>query len=251
MAHNHSIMKTLLTTLAFFILFQTNAQSDLIKALGGLKVEEDNSPFVPNEFIGSFVVEQHFYKNVEERKYSPKTLHYWSAEDRTLVYSVDKEGNDDGLHILTDLRAKYTYSLQTDKDGRKTALKMHKKTMSMKEDKGSAPPEVKVTTETKTILGHTCVKVIYTDKKGTSICWMAQDVPAPLGDLTRGLGSGNATKQETVRSFKGFALESEFIDADGKNRSTNLVKELNVGSVDQAVFSLEGYEIQELPGSGQ
>lgn len=243
-------MRTLLNTLAFLTLFNANAQS-ILNALGGLKVEEDNSPFVPNEFIGSFVLEQHFYKNGEERNYSPKTLRYWGSEDKTLFYSVEKEDKHDEMRILTDLRAKYTYTMRTDKEGRKTALKMHKKTMSMKEDKGSAPPEVKLTAETKTILGHTCVKVIYTDKKGTSISWMAQDVPAPLGDLTRGLGSGNATMQETVRSFKGFALESEFIDADGKNRSTNLVKELNVGSVDQAVFSLEGYEIQELPGSGQ
>ena len=54
-----------------------------------------------------------------------------------------------------------------------------------------------------------------------------------------------------MRDFGGFALESEFVDAEGKNRSSNIVKELIVGSVDQAVFSLEGYEIQELPSLGQ
>lgn len=244
-------MKTILTALTLLTLFQSHAQSDLLKTLGGLKVEEDNSPFVPNEFIGSFVVEQHYYKNGEERNYSPKSLHYWGSEDKTLFYSVEKEDKHDEMRILTDLRAKYTYTMRTDKDGRKTALKMHKKTMSMKEDKDAAPPEVTVTTETKTILGHTCTKVIYTDKNGTSTSWMAQDVPAPLGDLARGLGSGNASMQETIRSFKGFALESEFIDADGKNRSTNLVKELKVGTVDRAVFSLDGYAIEELPSLGQ
>ncbi len=57
--------------------------------------------------------------------------------------------------------------------------------------------------------------------------------------------------REDLRDFGGFALESEFVDAEGKNRSSNIVKELIVGSVDQAVFSLEGYEIQELPSLGQ
>ncbi len=244
-------MKTFLTTLAFLTLFQTHAQSDLLKALDGLKVEEDNSPFLPNEFIGSFVIEQRHYKNGEERKSSPSTMHYWGCEDKTLVFSLDKEGKDDGLHILTDLRAKYTYSMQTDKDGRKTALKMRKKNLSLKEDKDAAPPEVTVTTETKTILGHECVKVIYTDKHGTSTSWVAQDVAAPFGDLVRGMGSGNATVQEAMGSFKGFALESEFVDADGKNRSTNLVTELQLGPVAATVFSLDGYEIQELPSLGQ
>ena len=244
-------MKTFLTTLTFLTLLQTHAQSDLLKAISGLKVEEDNSPFVPNEFIGSFVMEQRFYKNGEERKHSPSTMYYWGSEDKTLLYSLDKDAIAEDMRILTDLRAKYTYSMQTDKDGRKTALKMRKKNMTMKEDKSAPPPEVTVTTETKTILGHTCVKVIYTDKHGTSTSWVAQDVAAPFGDLVRGMGSGNATVQEAMGSFKGFALESEFVDADGKNRSTNLVTELQLGPVAATVFSLDGYEIQELPSLGQ
>ncbi len=245
-------MRTIvLTTLAFLILFPAHAQSDVLKALGGVKVEEDNSPFVPNEFIGSFVMAQHSYKGGVERKYSPNNLHYWGSEDKTIIYSADKDGRSDDMRILTDLRAKYTYSMQTDKNGHKTALKMRKKNMTLKGGKEAGTPEVTVTTETKTILGHACVKVVYKDKNGTSTSWVAQDVPAPFGDLVRGLGHGNVAMQEAMRSFKGFALESEFIDADGKNRSWNVVTELNVGPVDQSIFSLDGYEIQELPSFGQ
>ena len=52
-------MKHLLTTLAFLTLFNTHVQSDLLKAIGRLKVEEDNGPFVPNEFNGGLVTEVH------------------------------------------------------------------------------------------------------------------------------------------------------------------------------------------------
>lgn len=97
---NLPIVKTLLTTLTFFTLIQSHAQSDLLKALGGLKVEEDKRPFVPNAFIGSFTAEQHFYKNGEERKQSPNTLRYFGSEDKTLVYSTDKEGKDDNMHLF-------------------------------------------------------------------------------------------------------------------------------------------------------
>lgn len=237
-------MKPILTTLALLTLLYVHAQSDLLKAIGGLKVEEDNSPFVPNEFIGSFVLEQHHYKNGEERKSSPNTMHYWGCEDKTILYNLDKGATDADMRILTDLRAKYTYSLQTDKNGRKTALKMRKKNMTVKTDPGDAPPEVTVTAETKTILGYTCVKTISKDKHGSWTGWIAQDVKAPFGDFMRSLGIGDTGK------LSGFALESEFIDADGKNRTTNIVKELKVGPVDAAVFSLDGYEIQELPGLG-
>ena len=46
-------MRPLFTTLTFLAILQGHAQSDLLKALGGMKVEEDNSPIVPKAFIGS------------------------------------------------------------------------------------------------------------------------------------------------------------------------------------------------------
>lgn len=108
-------MKSLLTTLAFLILIQTRARSELAKALGGWKVEEDKTPFVANQFIGGFAVEQHFYKNCEERKQCPDMVHNFSSEDKTLVFSTDKDGKDDESRVLADLRAKYTCALSTDK----------------------------------------------------------------------------------------------------------------------------------------
>lgn len=235
-------MKTIHTILT---VIQAHAQSDLAKALGGLKVEEDNSAFVPNAFIGDFTVEQRHYKNGEERKSSPNTLHYFGVEDKTLMYSTDQEGTDNNTRILIDLRTKYTYSLSPGSKGHMSALKVRKKNLTVKELKDGKQPEVTVTAETRAILGHTCVKTIIKDEHGTVPCWIKEDVPAPFGDMMRNMVPTGSTDKS-----KGFALESEFIDADGKNRSTNTVKELRFGPVDAVVFSLDGYEVQELPSFG-
>lgn len=214
--------------------------------MGGRKVEEDNCHFVPNAFVGNFKVEQHFYNNGGERKQSPNTLHYFGSEDKTLVYGTDKEGKAENMRILTDLRGKYTYPLSTHSKGHRSALKLRKKNITMKEGKDGQQPEVTVTSETRTVLGHMFVKTSIKDEHGTVTCWVAEDVPAPFGDMMRSmLPSGNLEK------MKGFALGSEFVDAHGKNRSTNTVKELELGPVDAAIFSLGVYEIQELPSFGQ
>jgi hypothetical protein len=58
----------------------------------GMKVEEDNSPFVPNEFIGSFTMETHTFKNGAESKNSPSNTQYWSSEDMVMMHSDMQEG---------------------------------------------------------------------------------------------------------------------------------------------------------------
>ncbi|MBK8614303.1 MAG: hypothetical protein IPN85_12675 [Flavobacteriales bacterium] len=51
----------------------------------GVSVEDDNDPFVPNTFIGSFRMENHLFKNGEEEKDSPTNMRYWSTPERTMT----------------------------------------------------------------------------------------------------------------------------------------------------------------------
>ncbi|HEX2618395.1 MAG TPA: hypothetical protein VHL57_12685, partial [Flavobacteriales bacterium] len=50
---------------------------------GGMRMEDDNDPFVPNTFIGSFRMEMHHVKDGVEQK-EATDLFYWSSADKTL-----------------------------------------------------------------------------------------------------------------------------------------------------------------------
>lgn len=218
---------------------------------GNVKVEDDNDPFVPNTFVGSFRMEMHSFDGDQEKKNSPTNMRYWSAEDKTLnkMEMPDSKGQD--MRVMTDLKNKWQYTLMVDDKGRKTAMKSKKKKVTMEEKKDAKEPEITETTETKTIEGHSCTKTIVKTDDGTWTGWVAKDVPAPFGDMARSVGHRGDDKM--MKSYKGmgFPLEFEWVDAKGKDRLVCHVKELKVGAVDQSVFSLDGYEVTEMPSFGQ
>lgn len=219
---------------------------------GGMKVEDDNSPFVPNEFVGSFRMEMHMFDGAAEKKNSPTNMRYWSTEDKTMnkMEMPDEKGRD--MRMMTDLKGKWQYTLMTDEKGKKTAMKSKKKKVTMAEEKATKEPEITVTSETKTIEGHVCTKTIVKTEDGTWTGWVAKDIKAPFGDMARSVGHrGNDKMMKSYKGMQGFPLEFEWVDAKGTDRIVCYMKELKVGPVDAGVFSLDGYEVTEMPSFGQ
>lgn len=232
---------------------QINIGTLIPKPGGGqnVSVEDDKSPFVPNSFIGSFRMENHLFKNGKEEKNSPTNLRYWSSAEMTLMKTElpDQKGQD--MKMLTDLKGKWQYMLMVDDKGNKTAMKTKKKTIVVKDDGKGAAPEVKVTDETKVIDGHTCVKVISTSAEGTWTGWVAKDMPAPFGDMLRNVKTGDPAMTQRMSELQGFPLEFEWADANGKDTMRCYIMDVVIGKVDESVFSLDGYEVTEMPGFGQ
>lgn len=251
-------MRNLLSLFACSLILSTTAQTDINKMIqermagGGMKVEDDTSPFVPNEFIGSFRMEMHMFEGDKEQKNSPTNMRYWSAEDKTMnkMEMPEEKGRD--MRIMTDLKNKYQYTLMTDEEGKKTAMKSKKKKVTMNEQKPGKEPEITVTIETKTIEGHVCTKTIVKTEDGTWTGWVAKDIKAPFGDMARTMGHrGDDKMMKSYKDMPGFPLEFEWVDAKGTDRMVCYMKELKVGSVDASVFSLDGYEVMEMPSFGQ
>ncbi|HEX2616871.1 MAG TPA: DUF4412 domain-containing protein, partial [Flavobacteriales bacterium] len=145
------------------------------------------------------------------------------------------------------------YTLMTDDKGKRTALKSHKKKIMHTADKDDAKkPEVIVTTETKVIEGHTCTKVIVKSEDGTWTGWVTKDIAVPFGDLMRSMRAGRSTAGDRdLEAIQGFPLEYEWVKADGTDKMVVYVKDLAVGTVNEDVFSLDGYEVKELPSYGR
>ena len=213
----------------------------------GVSVEDDNDPFVPNTFIGSFRMENHLFKNGEEEKDSPTNMRYWSTPERTMtkVEMPDAKGQD--MRMLTDLKGKWQYMMMVDEKGKKTAMKSKKKKITMRDDGKKPAPEVTVTDETKVIDGHTCTKVIVKSTDGTWTGWVAKDMPAPFQDMMRNVKTGDPGMTKRMSEVQGFPLEFEWADANGKDRMVCYMKDVVIGAVDESVFSLDGYEVTEMP----
>lgn len=249
-------MRTLITCLSMSIGLLTHAQFDVNKMMqqrmGGAKIEDDNSPFVPNEFIGSFRMEMHLFDGPTEKKNSPTNMRYWSSEDMTMnkMEMPEREGQD--MRMMTDLKGKWQYTLMMDKNGKKTAMKSKKKKVTLSEEKDAKEPEITVTDESKTIEGHVCTKTVVKSEDGTWIGWVAKDIKAPFADMARSVGQrGNDQMMKSYKGMQGFPLEFEWADAKSTDRIVCYMKELKVGPVDPAVFSLDGYEVTEMPSFGQ
>ena len=256
-------MRHTLPILGLSLCLTSTAQTDVAKMLqermggGGVIMEEDKSPFVPNGFIGSFRMEMHMFEGDQEQKNSPTNMRYWSTEDKTMnkmEIPADPGSSPGGrdMRIMTDLKEKWQYTLMTDEDGKKTAMKSKKRRITVKEEPGTKEPVITATSETKTIDGHVCTKTIVQSDDGVWTGWVAKDIKAPFADMARSVGhAGNDKMMRSHKGMNGFPLEFEWVDSKGTDRMVCHVKELVVGSVDASVFSLDGYEVMEMPSFGQ
>ena len=251
-------MRYLLSLLFCSTFLIVSAQDDLQKmiqermAASGVKMEDDTSPFVPNEFVGSFRMEMHMFKGTAEAEHSPTNLRYWSSEDMTMnkMEMPSEKGRD--MRIMSDLKNKYQYTMMTDEEGKKMAMKSKKKKVTMAEEKTTKEPEITMTSETKTIEGHVCTKTIVKTEEGMWTGWVAKDIKAPFGDMARNVGhSGDDKMMKTYKGMSGFPLEFEWVDAKAGDRMVCYMKELNVGPVNPSIFSLDGYEVMEMPSFGR
>ncbi len=215
----------------------------------GVTLVDDNDPFTPNRFIGSFRMETRLYRGQEEQRNSPTTLRYWSSPDHVLTEALTA-GNPP-MRMLVDLKGKWQYMLIPEGQGARMAMKMRKKKVVMTDAGRTDPPSVEVTSETREIGGHRCVKVVSRSADGVWTGWVARDLPTPFADLQRVVGTGDPQLTQRMADIQGFPLEFEWVDANGNDRMVCTVRDVVVGTVDAGVFSLEGYQVMELPGMGR
>lgn len=237
-----AVMASLITTA------QINVGNMMPKGSGaGMTIEDDTDPFVPNSFVGSFRMENHLFKNGVEEKKSPIILRYWSTPETTLIKTEVPGQKGQDMKMMTDLKGKWQYMLMTDSKGQRTAMKSRKKKIIVKEDVKHDVAGMKVTEETKVIDGHTCVKVVSTSAEGTWTGWVAKDLPSPYGDMMRNVKAGDPSMIARMSQLEGMTLEFEWTDANGTDSMRCFTKDVVVGNVEGSIFSLEGYEVTEMP----
>ncbi|HQX30503.1 MAG: DUF4412 domain-containing protein [Flavobacteriales bacterium] len=246
------ILSTLL--ISTITVAQTDAEKALIEQYTGAGmpvVEKDDSPFVPNTFIGDFIMD---ITTMDKKTEKPQTMsiHYASNAEMTSIRMDAAEMKGQEMTMMTDLKNKWQYMMMTDNNGKKTAMKTPKMKINIKEtpdaEKDGSETDVTVTNETKTINGHVCSKVIAKSKEGTWTGWMAKGVAVPFTDLTNNIASGNVSALKyDDRQITGFPMEFEMVDAETNEKTQGVTREFNLGEPPASTFSLDGYQVVELP----
>lgn len=217
-----------------------------------VKMVDDNDPFTPNQFEGSFRMEMHSYTNGVEQQDSPVHMRYWSSPGMSLIGISPEGGKGSELKVLTDHEGKWNYMLMADEKGNKTAMKSRKKKLvieGQEESGAEAASKFTVTNETRMIEGHLCTKVIADTEDGTWTGWVAPGIAVPFGDIANRMSrSAIQRKQQDWQGLQGFPLEYELVDKNGKDRMVVQVKDLQIGTVDPAIFSIADYKVMEIPG---
>jgi hypothetical protein len=208
----------------------------------------------PNSFKGSFTMLIHSYKKDKEEKDSPMTMRLWSTSDMLAVQPLVDKAQMQEMRMVMDLRNRQQYMLMKDEKGKGTAIKQPMppvRTNDKQEKEGEMT--VQRTTETRTIDGHLCHKYIGTSAEGTWTAWVAEDVKMPLEEFGRAFSAGKANRPPSGK-VEGMPLESTFVSADGRDKIVMYIRDLKLGTVDEAAFSTDGYEVMEMPammmGSG-
>ncbi|MBP6390419.1 MAG: hypothetical protein KA175_08215 [Flavobacteriales bacterium] len=77
---------------------------------------------------------------------------------------------------------------------------------------------------------------------------MAEDVKLDVAKAMRQIGGDKALDQwQGLKDVGGMALEMEWTRKDASEKMNITVHELKMGWVDEALFSLEGYTVMEMP----
>jgi len=219
----------------------------------GMTVVDDNDPFTPNTFTGSFRLEMRSTHNGADDPQGARSLRYWGSTDMALTEaSLGAMGVTGTLRILVDLKGKWQYMLMDDPRSGRTAMKLRKKKVLMAEKPTDATAmDVRLTGEKRVIQGHACVKVVATGTEGSFTGWVAEGLPSPFGDMQRVVSSGDPLMDQRMGGVQGLPLEFEWKDARGMDGMRCTVHDVVVGRVDPAMFSLDGYRVMEMPALGR
>lgn len=250
------ILLSLLSVSVLSAGIQAQSMEELMKAAmqeagkngGGVSITDNTDPFTPLDMTGTFRMEMHSFKNGKEEKDSPANVRMSLTSDRIAMIPMTKDGKEE-VRIFFDLKNKHSYTLMTDKNGQRSGIKM--KMMKFNSgagsaEKGDSDTKIVRTGESKVIEGLTCQKYTYSSNEGSGVAWIAEELNFDLMKVFGQMSGSTPDKDWQKVPYSGLMMENVYTSADGKERVEMRIKELEVGKVNEAMFSTEGYQVQDM-----
>ena len=213
---------------------------------------DDTEPteVVKSDFTGSFVMEVKEYKNGKMAKDFPAEISYFIDEYR-IAFEPKNNDRKEQVIIIYDRQNRKITNKITDKEGKKTAMIMPMMKIKLGISKKDADKyEVSKTGKTKIILGYSCEQYIVEGPDEVSTVWVTDEISYQMTGLADMVyvkdPSGNATNWSNIYGIEGMPLETRSESRNGKIVRESKMTSLKVGELDDAIFSLEGYEVSDM-----
>lgn len=115
------------------------------------------------------------------------------------------------------------------------------------ENNDSTPPKIVKTGRSKKILGYHCEEFESTTEEGKMIIWITQDIRLFQKNMFANLNKslGNNPFQNIPEAAKGFMMEMHFNNANNKEKSSMIVKEI---SKKNKTIHIKDYQLMNLSG---
>lgn len=190
--------------------------------------------------------------------------YYFKNYDCVVVYKTENQNTGVDRTLLNFKEGKST-TLMTDKKGKKTGVVTELKSFDWlaksaaeKNNKALKDGDVtlKATDEYKTIEGYKCRKYIYEDMNHRMDMWMANNVGIETVQLNQAMYSSaiySSAKNVSNYAYQkasanGVAIQTHiYPKSPRQEESVMTIKNIKNGSVSDAMFSTEGYEIAKMP----
>lgn len=195
-----------------------------------------------SDFVGMFTMEYEFYEG-GIKKENPMIGTYYFNRNK-LCMEVQSTEN---VTVIVDHDANSMMMVNPDQ---KSVIKLKKPTKTSSND----DQEYTVTRQgdKKFVLGHQCVKYIVDSEDSKSTIWVDESIRFDYAQSMRGFVMGGKKKvsdgSELMSQIGGFPIEIETKNKKNDHSVVMRTTSVEVGKVDENVFNLDGYSIQDMSG---
>lgn len=186
-------------------------------------------------------------------KESMDITYYFLNNEVLMVPQIpDKEkGRDTQMGILFKPLENVFYILMDNGKERMAMKKDYQKVAEIMDTTNVERPKITETNETKTISGYLCRKILAETSTSTMEMWVTKDISFSMGKLmaysSMGKRARNSSSQEFWSQAYGSSIETIVTNKSDGKVVTILVKDINTQTPDSQKFSLDGYQLMELP----
>ncbi len=214
-------------------------------------VEEDDSSdeVAPSEFIGYFTLESLVTKNGRPNRDGPAIITYYIDEYSFAVTPKTDEGE---TTMIYDRREREVTTKTVNKDGDRAATITPMLRIRVNvEDRSVAEGAytIEETGRTKTIEGYSCTEYRVETEDATTLAWATDAIPLDwrnIASFVQAKGPGGASHPTNIYGVDGVVLEAHMTSKRKDEVTDYYLKEIHEGSIPEEVFSLDGYQVNDL-----
>ncbi|MCI4668412.1 MAG: DUF4412 domain-containing protein [Bacteroidia bacterium] len=223
-----------------------------------IKPSEPDPNVEPSSWIGSYRMRtEETDKKGKMTEGFPQTNTFY-IEKYKIAFENKADDRKEQATVIIDRQYRQMTTKMIDEDGTKQAITLPLPSMTVEVedtdgDINESRDNFKKTGRTKTIAGYKCEEYTYENDEVNSSIWLAPNMGADFREFFSWVSikdnkKGGYTSYDEFYPFSGAIMESTSLDKESGKETHMIVEDVSKGSVNPEIFSLDGYEHQDMNG---